>query len=68
MEVLVVFTIDATLWRDGLLGSIEIDLAWEALFDSLCLFSLSVALEAAESLMVELLLARLVELPFEVVC
>ena len=37
------------------------------MLESLCLFSLSVAFEAADNLMVELLLARLVELPFEVV-
>jgi hypothetical protein len=51
-----------------LLGSIEIDLAWEALFESLYLFSLSVAFDAADSLFVELLFARLVELPLEVAC
>jgi hypothetical protein len=68
IEALVVFAVDTTLCRDGLLGSIEIDLAWEALFESLYLFSLSVAFDAAESLLVELLFARLVELPLEVAC
>ena len=69
MEALhVVFIVDATLCRDCLLGSIEIDLAWEALFESLYLFSLSVAFDAADSLFVELLFARLVELPLEVAC
>ena len=63
-----VFAVDTTLCRDGLLGSMEIDLAWEALFESLYLFSLSVAFDAAESLLVELLFARLVELPLEVAC
>ena len=66
IEVWLVFTIEATHCREGLLGSIEIDLACQALFESLCLFSLSVALEAAdESLLVELLLALLVELPID---
>jgi hypothetical protein len=69
MEVFVVFTMFGTLYRVIFLppeGSIEIDLAWEALFEARYLFSLSVALDVAESLIVELLFARLVELPIEV--
>ena len=42
------------------------ELVFEFLLDNLCLFSLSVTFEVAESLMVELLFTLLVELPMDV--
>jgi hypothetical protein len=67
--VFVVLIIDRTLYLDGFFifdGSIEVDIAYEVLFDILCLFSLSITFEVAESLMVELLFTLLVELPMDV--